>query len=206
MTQRKTTETQASTGPALSLEGGTSAIEALLTEALEQCCRKPAMGVEKVANTERSRQWVETVGEIMRTRHYPQAAGYRVFSKHYEGNTKDFGLNEYLYDVTVIKDGTVVSASGSTELTYPLRTIWHIESEFHKHNSRSSIVDFGKLLMSGAENKLMVLPANTGIEPWALSTLAPLGKAAQGNFSLAFVPHPGAWAEDVTATVRVHAC
>lgn len=206
----KTSEAQASNGIAWHLEGGTSAIEALLTEALEQCCSENAAWAtdenERTVNRARSQHWVEKVGTLMQSRYYPQADGFRVFSKLSTANRVEFTVNEYLYDLTIIKVGTVISAKRGVHLTYPIRTIWHIESEFDEGSSRSSVVDFGKLLMSGAENKLMVLPANTGIEPWALSTLAPLCAEAQGNFYLAFVPHPGAWAKDVTATVRVHAC
>jgi len=169
----------------------------ILAQSLRRC-RKDAIAPKPVSkagikNAHLSSAWVERIADELR-RQYPEKSGYRVFSGGYKGNRPEFRLNEYLFDVTVIKTKTVKSASGRTVLKVPQNTLLHIESEFHSRDSRASIVDFGKLTMSAAKNKLLVLPSGGLIEKWAKAELPKLCHDCSGKFFLAFVPHPSEWA------------
>jgi hypothetical protein len=138
--------------------------------------------------------------EFRRT--YPATQGYRVFSRGHDRNKAAFGLNEYLYDITVVRVDTVPSATKKAQLEYPVETLWHVECEFNENNSRASIVDFGKLLMSGAQYKLLILPAGGRIERWARAHLN-RPRASVGETYLAFVPHPRVWSLDGEQIVKV---
>ena len=172
-------------------------LEKMLNEAFE----KAKKGYSKKTNSKRSSDWVEALAEQFRKN--SKDNDIRVFSKGCYENRSVFKVNEYLYDITVIRTNEVKSVNGHS-LEYPEETLWHVESEFASNNSRESIVDFGKLLMSSAENKLMILPSGRRIEDWAREDLHKI--ACSKNYStvyFAFVPHPRRWGDKFEKAVTV---
>ena len=185
-------------------------IEKILKEAMLDCRSRATTIVpeenKKKLHSQWSSAWVEKIADGLRNE-FPESEGYRVFSRGYKENKKSFLLSEYLFDVTVIKVAEMNSASGKAKLEFPEETILHVESEFQSNDSRASIVDFGKLLMSAAENKLLILPSGGRIEAWAKQELARISDKCTGDFYLAFVPHPREWAdEDKAPEVQLQKC
>jgi len=181
-------------------------IKKVLSDALRACQELALKGaggeIEGNFHSKLSQYWIEFIASDFRAK-FPEAEGYRVFSKGYDKHRSMYKMNEFLFDITVIKAGWIPSASGSTSLEYPLRTLWHIESEFQSNDSKASIVDFGKLLMSAAENKLMILPSGGKIEQWAKENLTRIASEQNAAVQLAFVPHPATWQGNTELFVRV---
>lgn len=173
-------------------------LEQMLEKAFEKANkgRSDATGSESgEIHSERSSRWVEALAEQFRGK-CTNKNNIRVFSKGFCENRQAFKVNEYLYDITVIKTCEIESATGRATLEYPEQTLWHVESEFASSDSRQSIVDFGKLLMSAAENKLMILPSGRKIQSWAVTKLSKIVcPEKHGTVYFAFVPHPGRWDE-----------
>ena len=184
-------------------------IEALLKQSFENALTTafpgPGQESEGTKNARLSELWVESLAEALRGQ-YNESDGYRVFSKKYTGNKSEFKIQEFLYDITVVGTRKVLSANGKTWLEYPHEIIWHIESEFHAHDSRESMVDFGKLMMSGAQERLLILPSGENIEEWAKELLFGLRNDTPGSMRLAFLPHPKRWgssgANDIEVTPK----
>lgn len=86
---------------------------------------------------------------------YTNEDDIRVFSKHNDKNRKAFRLNELLHDVCVCKAGKVQSVVQGKELEYIKKPLWQVESEFAR-DSRAVLIDFNKLVLGSARNKLLV--------------------------------------------------
>jgi hypothetical protein len=174
---------------------GDNMIEKILTEAYISAIdlsQKNSDEDEKKFHSNLSLKWIEFIADELRRR-YENDKNIRVFSKGCNSNKSAFKRNEFLFDITVIETSTVPSAKNRKNLEYPKDVIWHIESEFHNSNSRESIIDFSKLLMSVSKNKLMILPAKGEIEKWAKREFPNLDCIKCGNMYLAFIPHPRKW-------------
>lgn len=146
---------------------------------------------EGAKNRHLSKEWVENIAKEFR-QYYKQSESYRVFSRGYYENREEFRLNEYLYDIAVIKTGVVKSVLDN-DLECPQEAIWLIESEFNTKDSRASLIDFGKLVIGSATNKALILPAGGRIEEWAMQHLPKIPAVAKDNWFICFVPHPGEW-------------
>ena len=142
----------------------------------------------------RSRNFVEEIGYFFRSIDDQTKDTYRVFTKHYDGNRLEFGLNELLYDVLVCDTAKTTSIQGERELCFVKKAIWQIESEFQESNVRSLIWDFNKLVIGSGENKLFICshprPVKEGL---FLMALNPLAACCSGNVYIAFVTHPENW-------------
>lgn len=139
-----------------------------------------------------SSAWVSALGQELTAHYAGSEANIHVFYRGNPKNHKSFRLQEYLYDITVLKAAKVTSPRGKV-LEYPIETLWHIESEFNASDTRATVIDFGKLQMSAAENLLLILPAGGTIEQWATQSLPGMVRPSGGNFHVCFVPHPGQW-------------
>lgn len=130
-------------------------VKQLLQEAFQQAQSKPDTGetTQKI-NLNRSRYWVEALAEQFKKR-YEGDSKIRIFTKTDDLNRKDFGLNELLYDVLVCRVGEVESFVRGKKLLFIKEVLWQIESEF-AHNSRSTLVDFNKLVLVSGKNKLFI--------------------------------------------------
>jgi hypothetical protein len=141
---------------------------------------------------ERSKLFVEALAEGFRN-HY-KSDSYYVFSKHFEGNRKKFGVNELLYDILVCRGAVLNSSNRHSELTYITDSIWQVESEFAR-DSRQALYDFNKLIIGSSENKLFIGPQVSN-EVGFLDTLAKAAKHCHATTYLALLPHPKEWANE----------
>ncbi len=168
-------------------------VKQLLQEALQQAQSKPDTGetTQKI-NLNRSRSWVKALAEQFKKR-YGGDSEIRVFSKDDYSNKKDFGLNELLYDVLVCRVGEVESSLHKKKLLSIMGVEWQVESEF-AHNTRSTLVDFNKLVLGSAKNKLFVASqVKKGTENSFLKVLQPAAGYCTGDVYVGMIPHPANW-------------
>jgi hypothetical protein len=69
--------------------------------------------------------------------------------------------------------------------------MWQVESEFAK-DSRQALIDFNKLVLGSADNKLFV-GSQVSETASFLNVLSPAAKACQSNVFGALIPHPSRW-------------
>ena len=142
---------------------------------------------------EMSSDWVESLASTFRS-HYQADPSVHVFSKGYDGNAQDFGVNELLYDILVCRAETVMSAKQKKELRYFTECVWQIESELQR-NSKQAILDFNKLVVGSAKNKLFIGPVVNDPDAY-INVLLPAAKACDGDIYVALIPHPEEWSDD----------
>lgn len=131
--------------------------------------------------------WIKTLAEEFQSE-FENDLSVRIFSKHNYSNRQDFGLNEFLYDIVVCKVGKVQSAVQNKTLYYVREVFWQIESEFAR-DSRQALIDFNKLVLGSAKNKLFVGPRVNDNHSF-LDVLRPAAQACQGNIFASLIPHP----------------
>jgi hypothetical protein len=170
-------------------------VKQLLQESLHLAQSEPDRGksTQKI-NQNRSRAWVGVLAEQFQKR-YEGDPEIRVFSKHDYSNRKDFGLNELLYDIVVCRVGEVKSSVRGKTLLFIKEVLWQIESEF-AHDSRKALVDFNKLVLGSAKNKLFIgSRAGKGKEKSFLSVLQPAAGYCTGDVYVGMIPHPSNWVD-----------
>lgn len=142
-------------------------------------------------NRSRSKNFVEELGNQFRIK-YKNDSFYKVFTKHYNQNRREFGLNELLYDVLVCETKSIESSKGEN-LVVIKKAIWQIESEFAK-DTRQALFDFNKLIIGAADNKLFIgsFVAEKNRAKY-MSTLLEAAANCSGNIYLALLMHPGKW-------------
>ena len=149
-----------------------------------------------LSNAERSAAFVSCLASELR-KHYKAVQGegqpkYAVFSRDYPGNQKEFGLNELMFDIVAAEIATVKSVRG-IDITAIRGAEWLIESELKRTDSRDVLVDFNKLVIGQAKNKLLVVAAGSSVASWIEAIAAELICAQSANFYLALLPHPNEW-------------
>ena len=168
-------------------------VKQLLHEALKQAQSKPDKGdtIQKI-NMNRSQYWVEALAEQFRKR-YEGDSEIRIFTKSDYSNRRDFGLNELLHDILVCKVGEVESSVYKTKLFFIKEVLWQVESEF-AHNTRNSLVDFNKLVLGSAKNKLFIASqVKKGTEDAFLKVLHPAAGYCSSDVYVGMIPHPSKW-------------
>ncbi len=168
-------------------------IKQLLQEAFQQAQSKRKKGsTTQQINMNRSRDWIEALAEQFKKR-YKGDSEIRVFSKSDPSNRKDFGLNELLYDILVCRVGEVESSMHKKKLCFVKEVLWQVESEF-AHNTRSTLIDFNKLVLGSGTNKLFVASqVKKGTENSFLSVLQPAARCCIGDVYACMIPHPSKW-------------
>jgi hypothetical protein len=146
----------------------------------------------------RSRAWVRALAAEFR-RHYSDDA-VRVFTQSDPDNRPEFGCNELLHDITVVRTALVAAPRHKKELRYIDRVLWQVESEFAR-NGREALYDFNKLVLGGADAKLFVMPDVYDQDSFLRTLLAP-ATACTGQVYTARVPHPDRW-ETSSISVRL---
>ena len=177
-------------------------VKQLLNEALLQAQSEPDIGetTQKI-NQNRSRSWVKALAEQF-TKRYEGDQEIRVFTQSDYSNRKDFGLNELLYDILVCKVGEVESSLHKKKLCFITEVLWQVESEF-AHNTRSSLVDFNKLVLGSGKNKLFIASkVKKGTESSFLKVLQPAAGYCIGDVYVGMIPHPVDWG-DIENTVHL---
>jgi len=170
-------------------------VKQLLNEALQQAQSEPDTGktTQKI-NLNRSRSWVKALAKQFRKR-YEGDPEIRIFTKSEYSNRKDFGLNELLHDILVCRIGDVKSSLHKKNLYFIKEVLWQIESEF-AHNTRSSLVDFNKLVLGSAKNKLFIASrVKKGTETSFLKVLQPAAGYCTGDTYVSMIPHPANWVD-----------
>ena len=170
-------------------------VKQLLQETFQQAKSYPDSGktIQRI-NMHRSQNWVKALTEQFKKK-YDGDSEIRIFSKSDDSNRKDFGLSELLHDVLVCKVDGVKSSVHKKKLYFIKEVLWQIESEF-AHNTRSSLIDFNKLVLGSAKNKLFVASqAKKGTEKSFLEVLKPAARYCTGDVYLGMIPHPGDWAD-----------
>ena len=138
----------------------------------------------------RSVAWLNAIGNSF-SQKYDKHQLVRVFWKQNDQHKEDFGLNELLHDVLVAECAESVSPRHGIPIAYIERALWQVESEL-KPDGRAAIIDFSKLVLGSAENKLFVGPLTHNQETFR-NSLLPVAEACQGNVFAAFIPEPKLW-------------
>lgn len=179
-------------------ELSTEVLKKIIEESFEIARTMPDKNAPaQVVHQDRARNWVKTLGEQFRHffEAYPERddSDIRVFSKYDPTNRKDFGLNEYLFDILVCMVGKVTSANQGKELYYIREAIWQVESEFAL-DTRQALIDFNKLVIGNAPNKLFIGPlvSEDRVQPY-LNVIKPAAQVCQGTVYTVLVPHPKDW-------------
>ena len=142
---------------------------------------------------DRAKAWIDCLGEGFRE-HYSNK-DQRVFWRNNSDNS-DFGLNELLFDISVCQIGWVKSIAQRRRLPYIAKSLWQIESEFDKRNSREITKDFSKLVMGRSENQLFISTYQGNRQKQAMDLCSCLARCCNGNLYLCFVEHPDKWSKD----------
>jgi len=177
-------------------------IKQLLQEALQQAQSRPDTGetTQKI-NLNRSQSWVKALAEQL-NRRYEGDTDIRIFTKSDYSNRRDFGLNELLYDILVCRVGEVESSVHKKKLCFIKEVLWQVESEF-AHNTRSTLVDFNKLVLGSGKNKLFIAAqVKKGMESSFLKVLQPAARYCIGDVYVGMIPHPASWG-DIENTVHL---
>ncbi len=175
-------------------------VKQFLQEALQQAQSKPDKGETKQKiNINRSQNWVEALAEQFQKR-YEGDSEIRVFSKTDPSNRKDFGLNELLHDVVVCRVGEVESSVRGKTLLFIKEVLWQIESEFAR-DSRQALIDFNKLVLGSAHNKLFIGPQVRDNNK-LIEVLTPAAKMCSGSVYISLIPHPVKW-DDTSNNVKL---
>lgn len=159
-------------------------LRAVIGSALAATDRSTQPGMPpRQRNAARSRQWVNLLAAGFETC-YPQP-GYTVFRRDCAWHRHDYGLNELLCDILVCRSEAPLRGR-----RYLQSAEWAIESEFSRY-ARDALLDFSKLNLVKARNKLLVISAGAnGIH----ALLQQCAKADGGeNFFIAELPHPDTW-------------
>ncbi|MFC1999805.1 hypothetical protein ACFLXE_03490 [Chloroflexota bacterium] len=79
--------------------------------------------------------------------------------------------------------------------------IWQVESEFAR-DSRQALIDFSKLVVGSASNKLFVGPQ---LKDWRyyLEVLMPAARECSGNVYVTLVPHPQSWLDKTAEDIQL---
>ena len=139
----------------------------------------------------RSQEWVKVLAENFRKCYSNQDNKVKVFSKDFGEHRTEFKVNELLYDIAVCRTGETSSAEKGTCLAYIQEALWIVESEMAR-DSREAIIDFSKLVMGSARNKLFIGPKVNNQDNFNNVLLAPAGHCC-GSVYLAIIPHPEDW-------------
>ena len=168
-------------------------METLLLDALDRAFDNALDTVENEQgkiNEARSIEWIQQLGSAF-AKKYAADPKIRVFWKQSDSNRRAFGLNELLHDVVVVECEETISPRHKARIPYVKSALWQVESELEL-NGRSAVMDFNKLVLGSAQNKLFVGPITS--DPGSFrESLAPIAQACSGNVYAAFIPAPNQW-------------
>jgi hypothetical protein len=122
---------------------------------------------------------------------YSNQAGVAVFSKSASWNRAMFGVNEFLFDISVLQCASTRSVIHSTSLTFVRSATWLVESEFER-SSRALLHDLSKLKIGKSERKLLIA-SEFNNSSGQLNMLAQAANGIDGILHLALMPSPLQW-------------
>ena len=147
-------------------------------------------------NSNRSTAWVNALAEQFAGR-YEARGDHRVFWRSNTCNKREFGLNEFLFDIVACEVGTTCSLQHQPkELEFVAQCHWLVESEFAR-DTRAIVVDMSKLVIGAALYKLFVAAHRTrDSERKLLRRCAPIARCCGGEMFFLFISHPDDWASE----------
>lgn len=107
----------------------------------------------------------------------------------------DFKKREYLHDILICETNTFESVGNQKiDIRYVTRALWQVESEL-AFNTREIAIDFSKLVMGSAEDKLFVMTRskNDQMTQKMLEACARMGMHVPGNLHLCLLDHIDDW-------------
>ena len=140
---------------------------------------------------DRSSAWIDSLGKGFQTNYSDD--DQRVFWGANKGNSRDFRLNELLFDISVCQIGYVPSLVRGKSLGYISKCFWQVESELNKKNSREITKDFSKLVLGRSENQLFISSYQGIRKEKALGMSSDIARCCNGNLYLCFIDHPETW-------------
>ncbi len=113
-------------------------------------------------------------------------------------NKKDFLIIEYLHDILICSTEVVKSSKKKKDLDFINHVFWQVESELiHSRDGRQILLDFNKLILGSAKNKLFIASQKVGgDEADFLNFLSEPADVCSGNLYLALIPHPEQWDDE----------
>lgn len=168
----------------------------MIAQFLDSAFQDAKLKYQVMDNAARSAEFVSRLAEQLR-KHYREKrieppSEFAVFSRDSRVNRPEFGLNELLFDILVAEIATVKSARGR-DIKAIRGAEWLIESELNQTNSRAVLVDFNKLVLGSAKNKLLVVAAGGLVASWIEGVVIDGISVHTANFYLGFLPHPSDW-------------
>ena len=149
-----------------------------LNDALNELTQMQEAKDERTKNNKRSCVWVETLANAI----------------HKEN--KLFKRNELLHDITVCAIDEIPSLQRTKNNLVMLpvirKVIWQVESEFNG-NTREIAIDFNKLILGSAENKLFICAERKNEKILLDDILKKLAIHCNGNVYLCLLAHPRNW-------------
>ena len=175
-------------------------IRDLILRAFEQAQTVPIAAGDRT-NPRRSQNWLNALNDEF-IEHYKLegVTHIRSLCKACDDNKEEFGLNELLTDLCVVRVATVESHHWKKLLTYVASVLWQVESEFSSDGTEV-VKDFNKLILGRAEHKLFVGPLSSGTVASINNVHSKFAEACSGKVYLALVPVPETW--PTTAIPRV---
>lgn len=161
--------------------------------------RAPSATSLQEEHRSRSRAWVASVASAFRDV-YSADPDVAVLWQQDDTHRGQFGRNELLHDITVVRHRTVPAPRQRKTLSYISQVLWQVESEFAR-DGREALFDFNKLVLGSASYKLFIAPDVSKVQPF-IETLLPAARVCTGTVFLSMVPHPARWAEP-EASVRL---
>jgi hypothetical protein len=163
-------------------------------------------------NARRSSQWISELATSVRrhlARHQSRIIEQGdwgqsecvVFDRSCKDNRSHFRLNEFLFDILIAQTTELKSQRGRT-LRAIAQVHWAVECELKRTDSRAILIDMNKLIVSHAENKLLIISRDTSLVEWSCQTMDTLFGNTPGNLFLATIPHPATWDKQLTAEVQ----
>lgn len=148
---------------------------------------------------ERSLQFVESLSRrLLNACHSKEKV--TSLSKHNNNDRERFGMNELLFDISVVEYGYVNSGPKDKELVYVKKAIWLVESEM-AGNKREALYDFNKLVLGASENLLFVGP-HVRDEVNYLRVLGEAAKHCRAPIHIVLIPHPRKWEHSTLDDVK----
>jgi hypothetical protein len=166
----------------------------VLTMVEQSFQRAKSKQIEGKTPGQRSQLFVEELGYSLR-RFYPRPE-FRVLNRQDCTSRDEFGLNEMLHDVCVVRVEFVdAPRMKKRQLPRIIEALWQIESEFG-FGTKGIVLDFNKLVLGSSKNKLFITSERSGrviSNDELRNYLLPIARNCSGSVFIALVPHPQRW-------------
>ena len=145
----------------------------------------------------KSKLWVDFLASAFEATYLSHEDGsrYRVFWRGMLIEDPDFKIREYLHDILICETDTIESVGNQKiDVRYVTKALWQVESEL-KLDTREIAIDFSKLVMGSAEDKLFVMmrSKNDQRTKRMLAACARMRMHVPGNLHLCVLDHIDDW-------------